>query len=438
MTEAWDRVWPRAVRIEGNGQAIVRWAGLGLASCLDQAAVSGTSFAVNVLLARWLPPAQYGAFSVAFALFLLVSGFHNALVVDPACVLGPARFSAELPRYFQRLVVVHGAWCVAASLVVAGAALATPGVMLRQAFYGLAIALPFLLLLWLVRRLCYVQGRPAAALVSSVAQTPFAIGGMYGLRHWGTPSPLTAFLVMAAASLAASAIIWSGLGLARGWTGVGRQSCVALARAHWSYGRWLTVTSWLTLGVMQLQTFLIAGFVGLEKAGAFRAMFNLVQPMNQVIVAAALLFQPNMSADFAAGRTEGLRAKGALITAGLVGLSAAYELVLVFFGGGLAHLLYGVRFSAYQWLIPILGLMPTLVALGTGRSLVLQAVQKPQHHLIRGLVTGPAGILSAVALTSWAGLGGAAASTVLTLAVSALMTTWLYRHYALGERRIGT
>jgi O-antigen/teichoic acid export membrane protein len=414
---------------------MARWAGRGLVSCLDQGVVSGVNFTANVLLARWLPRAEYGAFAVGFALFLFLSGFHNALLLDPACVLGPARFSNHLPGYFKRVVCLHGAWSLAASLVVAAAALTARDASLRRAFYGLAISLPFLLLLWLLRRLCYVAAGPAAALALSFAYAPLLIGGLFLLRHWAEPSPFAAFLVMGVASLAASAAAWQKLGLSGGWSGSRTGACLELARTHWQYGKWLGATSMLTFGATQLQTFLVAGYLGLAAAGAFRAIFNFVQPMIQVTAAAALLFLPNLSADFGAGRTGRLRLKGALIGSGLLGVSLVYELMLLGFGSRLEEIVYGGRFRAYDWLIPVLGLMPVFTALASGRALVLQAVQKPQHYLIRGAVTGPVGVASALIFTAWAGLAGAAASMVSNLAVSAAVTFWLYRRFGPAERK---
>jgi O-antigen/teichoic acid export membrane protein len=410
-------------------RSMVGWAGRGLLSCLDQGLASGVNFAVNVLLARWLVPAEYGAFSVAFTLFLFASGFHNALLLDPACVLGPARFGGRLPGYFKRVVCLHGAWSALASLAIAAVALGMQNALLRRAFLGLALALPFLLLLWLLRRLCYVRSSPVSALLSSAALALVLMGCLYLLRRWARPSPFAAFLMMAAAALAASGAVWGRLGLGGGWSAIRKGEFLDLARAHWQYGRWLSATSLLTFGVMHLQTFLIAGCLGLEAAGAFRAMFNLIQPMNQVTAAAAVLFLPNLSADFGAGRLDALRTKGILITTGLAAASLIYELILLCFGGRIERLLYGGRFAAYDWLIPLLGLMPIFIALPSGSSLVLQAVQKPQHYLIRGAMTGPVGIGSALVLTAWAGLGGAASSMVLTLAVSALATFWLYRRF---------
>jgi O-antigen/teichoic acid export membrane protein len=406
-----------------------------VASCLDQGLVSSVNFTANVLLARWLSPAQYGAFAVGFAVFLFLSGFHNALLLDPACVLGPARFSNHLPAYLKRVVCLHGAWSLAASLAVAAAALATPDAFLRRTFYGLAISLPFLLWLWLLRRLCYVAASPSAALASSAAYAPFLIGGLFLLRHWAEPSPFAAFLVMAVSSATASATAWRKLGLNDGWSGIQARECLELARTHWQYGKWLGATSLLTFGLTQLQTFLIAGYLGLAAAGAFRAIFNFVQPMIQVTAAAALLFLPNLSADFGAGRTGRLRSKGTFISFGLLGVSGVYELVLLGFGPRVEEIVYGGRFRAYEWLIPVLGLMPVFTALASGRALVLQAVQKPRHYLIRGAVTGPVGIASALIFTAWAGLAGAAVSMVSNMAFSAAVTFWLYRRFGPADGR---
>ena len=438
MTEVWQTVRYACAPACGRPRPLARWASRGLTSCLDQGSVSAVNFTANVLLARWLPSSEYGAFAVGFALFLFLFGSHNALLLDPACVLGPARFSNDLPRYLKRVVLLHGAWSAAASLVVAAVALATRDASLRRTFYGLAISLPFLLLLWLLRRLCYIAAGPAPALISSATYAACLIGGMYALRHCAGPSPFGAFLVMAVASAAASATAWRKLGLDGAWRGILSGECLELARTHWQYGKWLGATSLLSFGVTQLQTFLIAGYLGLAAAGAFRAVLNLVQPMSQLTAAAGLLFLPNLSADFGAGRIGSLRVKGALIGAGLLSVSLLYELVLLGFGPRIEEIAYGGRFRSYTWLISVMGLMPVFSALASGWSLVLQSVQKPQHYLIRGAVVGPLGVASALLFTAWAGLAGAAASMVSNLAASTVVTFWLYRRFGPLGRKAST
>jgi O-antigen/teichoic acid export membrane protein len=53
------------------------------AGLLDQAVVSSANFALNVLLARELPSAQYGIISVAMSLLLFCNTLHQALIVYP-------------------------------------------------------------------------------------------------------------------------------------------------------------------------------------------------------------------------------------------------------------------------------------------------------------------------------------------------------------------
>ena len=64
-----------------------RGLGTGAFAVLDQALFAGSSFSINILLARWLPPVQYGAFALAFFLFLLLGALHTAVLTEPMLVL---------------------------------------------------------------------------------------------------------------------------------------------------------------------------------------------------------------------------------------------------------------------------------------------------------------------------------------------------------------
>src|SRR6185436_2674834 len=96
-------------------------------SLVDQALISGSGFLLNILIARWVPPAEYGLFAVAYAGFVVASGIHTSLLVEPMSVLGAARPSSELASYLGRLMSGHlaltlpvGGAMVAASLFVPG------------------------------------------------------------------------------------------------------------------------------------------------------------------------------------------------------------------------------------------------------------------------------------------------------------------------------
>src|SRR3954451_1960960 len=60
-----------------------RWASKGGLAILDQGLISGSNFLIGILLARWLIPAEYGAFSLAFSVFLLLSYVYQSLLSEP-------------------------------------------------------------------------------------------------------------------------------------------------------------------------------------------------------------------------------------------------------------------------------------------------------------------------------------------------------------------
>src|SRR2546429_7188451 len=48
-----------------------RWLIKGMYAVLDQGLISGSNFLLGILLARWTGAEQYGAYALAFAIFIL-------------------------------------------------------------------------------------------------------------------------------------------------------------------------------------------------------------------------------------------------------------------------------------------------------------------------------------------------------------------------------
>ena len=84
-----------------------RGIGLGAVAVLDQALFAGSSFSINILLARWLPPVQYGAFALAFFLFLLLGALHTAVLTEPMLVFGASVYRGRVRAYLGRHVMLH-------------------------------------------------------------------------------------------------------------------------------------------------------------------------------------------------------------------------------------------------------------------------------------------------------------------------------------------
>ena len=414
-----------------------RWGVQSALAILDQGLTAAAGFGVNLVLARWLTSESYGAFAVAFAGYLFVSGFHNVLLLEPLSVLGPARHANSLPRYFKAQIKVHVILVGVLAFVVLLAGIVTqrlaPGNPLIAALIASALAVPLMLLLWLVRRICYVLKRPSVAVLGSVTYLVL-VSAFLGLA-WvlGKVTPFLAFLLMGFASLGSSALLLWRLNLrSKGSARLYRWRVVL--KENWTYGRWLVGSAFLYAATSQLQMVLAAVLLGLGAAGVLRAMQIPSLVMTQVITATGLLVLPVFSYDFGRGQIQRLRKRAVIVSAVLVVATIAFVLVLASFAGPLERILFAGKYSTYAWLMPILALVPVLNGFATGYSVALRASQKPQCDLIANLVAAPVGLISAVLLMRFWGLAGAATSMVLGfLALSA--TTFVcfrwHRHHAM-------
>jgi O-antigen/teichoic acid export membrane protein len=408
------------------------WGVRSALSVFDQGLTASVGFGVNVLLARWMPADVYGAFAVAFAGFLFISGFYNAILLEPLTVMGPSRHAQRLPAYFREQIAIHtllvGVLAALVLLAGAGFTLMAPQNPLGGALIGTGLALPFLLLLWLVRRMCYVVQRPSIAVLGSGFYLSFVFVGLFLLRHFNMASPLTAFLLTGAGSLLSAGVLWRKLGSERTQRPRDEHSkWRQVLRENWIYGRWLVGSTVLNSVSTQVQMFLVASTVGLAAAGVLRAMQIPALLMVQVIAATGLLILPAFSYDFGSGSRTRMRHKAMLVSIGLVGATLSFAALLALFAGPVEQLLFGGKYTEHAWLMPVLVLVPAALGASLGQSMALRAMQRPHFDLAANAIAAPVGVLSAIAFMHWWGLGGAAASMVLSYATSSITTWWVYR-----------
>src|ERR1700719_1599604 len=95
-----DRTTLKVFSLEISQDRLWFWGLRSGLSLLDQGLFSGSSFLLNIFLARWLSKEAYGAFAVCFAGMLFLTGFHNVLLIEPMTVIGPSCYPDRLIRYF--------------------------------------------------------------------------------------------------------------------------------------------------------------------------------------------------------------------------------------------------------------------------------------------------------------------------------------------------
>src|SRR5580698_4063204 len=144
-----------------------RWITKGGLAILDQGLISGSNFLIGILLARWLMPEQYGAFALAFSVFLLLSYVYQSFLAVPQAVFSGSAYSGSLRGYLKTLLGIH-LILTCFGVVLLGGAAAIAAVLgkadgLPGALAGVAIASPCILFFWLMRRAFYMNLAPGRA-----------------------------------------------------------------------------------------------------------------------------------------------------------------------------------------------------------------------------------------------------------------------------------
>ncbi len=403
--------------------ALLGWAGRGAWAVVDQGLFAGSNFLVGVLLARWLEPTAYGAFSVAYSAFLLLGTLHTALWTEPMMVYGSGRFREAFGAY-QRVLIRHhwrfgGAVTVVFLLVTVGFG-ATGQREMALSFLGLAFAAPSVLYLWLLRRGAYVLLKPRLAVYGGASYLVLYLGLALFLLQAGFLNEATAFLSMSVAALLAGGGI-------RSFLKAGAHRAVdprEVRDLHWSYGRWALLAGGLSWVPGNIYYVVLPAFHGLETAARFKALMNLLMPVLHFNGALGQLLVPGM----VRARTRGVLGQftKASLAVFLV-FASVYWAVLVGTGRELIGFLYGGRYIETSAWLPWLGLLPVLTAIASVMGSVLRALERPRAvALVYGLLAGFT-VTVGVALVWMHGLGGAVCALLVVNALAAFAFWWLAR-----------
>jgi O-antigen/teichoic acid export membrane protein len=390
---------------------------------MDQGLFAVSNFALNILLARWLTSTDYGAFSVAYTVFLLLGTFHTALLTEPMLVFGPGKYASRFPAYLGVLLRGHWGFTALAALLftLAGLAFAFAGSGLAPVLFALALASPFILFQWIMRRACYVNLQPRLAAYAGGLYMALVLAGAWLLYAQSWLGAAQALGVMALASL-----------LSGGWLvyrlqGSGQEEArQALAREaledHWTYGAWIVgaaVLTWIPGNAFYIVLPLSAG---LEAGGALRAMSNFLMPILHINTALAAVLLPSLAAIRA--RSAFLRRVSAFGTL-MLASAGTYWLILVLYGARLENVVYGGSYSSYLHLLWILSFSLFFSTVVTVTGAAVRAVGRPKHVFQAYLAALVVTLTLGLYLVFTHGATGAAISLLVSPAVVALVLMFL-------------
>ncbi len=409
---------------------------------LDQAIVSGTSFATTIIVARMSGPEELAVYALAMTLLVLIGGVHEALVSQPYTVYAHRIHAVARPTYLGSAFASLVGLALAAALGLSAAGMLLPeGVgpaRLGPMLVGLAGVAPCWLLREFARRTAIAHLAVGTGLLLDASVALAQLGSLAWLATTGRLSGLTALFAIAAASAA------GGIGWLVAWrhrlrvrpSHFGRHS-----RRNWRLGRWILasrVMSHLNSDVTMM--WLLVFLAGPAAAGVFAACLTVVFLSNPIVIGVGLFLTPRIAGTAA---SKGLAEACGVVWQSTVGLG----IVLALFVGALAllahpvmRLMYGSQFAGHEASLVVLAAAIAISAVGLGTANGLLAIERADLNLLASVCGFVVLLATAPALINrWsvlgAGLALIAGNTVDT--ATRLLMFWRLTRTAAGAPRAG-
>jgi O-antigen/teichoic acid export membrane protein len=389
---------------------LIPWVNKGGLAILDQGLISGSNFLTSVLLARWMAPAQYGAYAVAFGIYVLLSVVYQSLVLEPMAVFGGSSYRNCLRGYVGSLFWIHVVASLAILAILGTSAYAARGLAqsegLAGALAGVTIASPCVLAFALARRGFYLDLSPAKAAAGAFVYSAVSVGALFVLYRRSLLSAFTAFLLMGLAALVTAIYLFIRLRSELPTGGVAPEVGTAWKR-HWKYGRWAlasSVAGWIPAYVYYP---LLSSFGNMVHSGQLKALMNLTLPMEQTKAALGMLFLPYAARiqDQEGGSSSSSLAKRMTLVS--LGGAVVYWALILPLQGPVFHFLYSGRYMEVAHLLPVIAFGSIVWSAAYGPAIALRAMKSPASVFVAFSLATGLSLLIGVPATWIFGLKGA-------------------------------
>jgi O-antigen/teichoic acid export membrane protein len=403
--------------LPGRTVKIAFWRGRGDAGWVfvDQMLWSGSNFLTTLILARVLPPAEFGTYVLAYSAWTIVlvaarEGFSQPFILLTAHLDSDA--IRQRASHSTAIVVGTGVFGGLAFAVI-GSAIGT-GSTAGTLYLTLGVFVPFLLLQDHCRYVAFTMQRAELAVISDAVWAVLQIVAIAALYGAGRTTAVTVLLAWAGAGAVASTL---SLRLLRVAPRAARAAWDQLRRLL-ALGRWTILSGALGQLLVFLQLALLAMLFDEAVVGATRAIQVLFMPLALVSTAMATAWLPRLAATANRGDTNGLLRRVHLYNAMLVGLSAAYVLPIVVFRGFVLREAVSDEFAPYADLVLPLAAAAIISAGNSAPEAGLKAMRQLRSLFLLVAVVGGA------RLALLAVVGQSQNVTTVLWVLNGLLATW--------------
>lgn len=384
---------------------------------LDQALFAGGNFILIIILARWLTPVQYGAFTIAYSLLILIGSVQTAIIIEPMMVFGASYYEARFNKYLGNIIYLHvGVMFVLGLIIIAFS------MLMGKYYYALtsnlliilAITAPLILLFWILRHAFYVRFQSLFSAISSGINLILVVTLMYLFLRFEMLTGETAFIIMGLTALVVSLciIVYFKPNILE----PKKINLLQVLRKHFRYGRWALGTAGLIWLPGNIYFLIMPMSLGLEGTAALRAIMNLILPALNSITALSMLLLPSLSKN----KKNLQQTRKTIITflSFSVLISTVSYLLLYVFKTDILGFCYNDKYIHLYHLIPWIGILPFFASITCAMGSVLRALERPDKvfwaYLVSTIVTLSLGITFSIKMGIQGAIWGLLVSSLTT------------------------
>jgi O-antigen/teichoic acid export membrane protein len=404
-------------------------------SVLDQGLAVGGGLLANVMLARAQTKEEYGKFVLSYALFSLILGLYQAVLLEPYTVYGSGRYREIFSGFSRLMVRTNVILAVGVTIVLLASCVVLRWLaphFVTGALWGLALTAGILLSGYLLRRVFYLKRQAGfAAGTSTIFFVTVAIGLWMGSKYHYL-SGFAVFLTLALGWIVAGLAFGPRLALEKPnlsfleteptyWT------------EHWRYSRWVLATAIVYQFTTQGYYWLVAGFLSAKEVADIRVMYLLVSPTDQLFIAMSLI--PALSARYAAKDMKSFFSTWKKFVFFILFVTITFAIGVRVAGKAVMHLLYAGKYDGLVSYLLVLALYPILTGLGSALTGAVIATEKPKLVFLAYLSGACVTFLAGILLVKYFGLWGAVYGMLLSAGTFSLALGIAY--FVQVHRRLG-
>lgn len=390
---------------------------------LEQAVLSGTNFIMGLLVGRWLSPELFGVFSIAFTVYLFLSGIQNSIILEPMSVLGPSTFQHDMHQYIKKNTILNRIFWLGIVLLFSliSIILRPWNLELSNTILGLAIATPFIFMFSFLRRRVYIALKPQIALVMSLIYSLCLLGSLFMLNAKFGMFPEIAFYAIGGANMVATVVgFWIDPGFSKSTPpSEGKLTVSRVTRRNWQYGRWVLAGSVVFWLVYLSNIPLLGILLDLKAAGIYRAVQNVTVPIDRILSGLSLLVVPILASRVVNSGIRAVRKLSIQLSLAAFSVSVVFLILISIFRGPILGFIYGKQtYLDYAWLIPLIGTISVMNSIGFGFVNGLRATEASRPIFFAYLWGSIATLSLSIPAIYFLGLSGAFFSQIASVALT--------------------